>query len=228
MIIVRILTPLVAVLALTGCAGPGATPGTAAPATSTPAPRAAEPTLEPKPDLTLLRGPIQAVEPTGYRVRTGSGTTRIATDAQTGYALLADASLDSIRAGEYVGVAAAKQPDGTIRAIDVHIFPESMRGQSEGYFPWDLPGQGQTSMTNGTVTDKVAGVRGSALTLGAKGQTVTITVPAGTKIVRIQPSTAADVMRAGYGTLSVCVTGPDGTPTAKKVFAGVGGVQPPF
>ncbi len=221
----KLVPLLVLALALTGCGG--AAPS-AVPSAEPSAPVVAEPKLGPTPDFTLIRGKIQAVEPAGYQVRADPAVQRIATGPKTGYALLAPAALDSIKQGEYVGVAAATQPDGSIRAIDVHIFPESARGEGEGYYPWDFPGPGLTSMTNGTVTDTVAQVQGSKLTLGAKGQSVVIDVPPDTKVVRVQPATAADVVRPGYGTLSVCRKGADGSLTAQKVFAGVGGAMPPF
>ena len=44
--------------------------------------------------------------------------------------------------------------DGTWKALEVHIFPESMRGTGEGHRPWEAP---RSSMTNATVIDKVRG-----------------------------------------------------------------------
>ena len=58
-------------------------------------------------------------------------------------------SLDDIKPGSYVGTAAMPQPDGTLRALEVHVMPESMRGAGEGHRPFDL--QPQSTMTNGTV-----------------------------------------------------------------------------
>jgi pyruvate/2-oxoglutarate dehydrogenase complex dihydrolipoamide acyltransferase (E2) component len=211
--------------AAAAASAPAVAPLAAAPA---PAPAAVHPAPAPKSDIVLVRGTLLAVEPAGYEVRTATGQQRIATDVKTGYDLLPAAALDSVRKNGYVGVAATRQPDGTIQAIDVHIFPDSMRGEAEGYSPWDLPGARQASMTNGTVTDKVAQVQGSRLTLGAKGQEITFTVPPATKVVRVQPAAHADVLRAGYGVLSVCSKGPDGSLHALKVFAGVNGAMPPF
>jgi len=75
-------------------------------------------------------------------------------------------SLDDIRQGEFVGTAATSQGDGTWKALEVHIFPENMRGQGEGHRDWDAP---QSSMTNATVTEKITKLDGHMMTLGYKG-----------------------------------------------------------
>jgi len=46
------------------------------------------------------------------------------------------------------------QPDGSLNAVEVHIFPESMRGTGEGHYPWDL--RPQSTMTNANVEQIVS------------------------------------------------------------------------
>src|SRR5216684_2090490 len=58
--------------------------------------------------------------------------------------------LSDIREGDYVGAASIKGADGKLRAIEVLIFPEAMKGTGEGERPWDLVGD--SVMTNATVT----------------------------------------------------------------------------
>ena len=62
-----------------------------------------------------------------------------------------------IKPGMFVGSAGMMQPDGTQKAIEVHIFPELMRGTGEGHYDWDL--KPQSKMTNGNVEQTVAGGR---------------------------------------------------------------------
>src|SRR5437879_2700070 len=65
------------------------------------------------------------------------------------------ASLADIKPGSFVGVTGMPQPDGSQKAVEVHIFPEAMRGTGEGHRPWDLGSQ--STMTNANVAQIVAG-----------------------------------------------------------------------
>jgi hypothetical protein len=56
------------------------------------------------------------------------------------------ASLADIKQGSFVGSTGMPQADGSQKAIEVHIFPEAMRGTGEGHYPWDL--RAQSAMTN--------------------------------------------------------------------------------
>jgi hypothetical protein len=71
---------------------------------------------------------------------------------------IAKASLSDIKQGSFVGITGMPQPDGSQRALEVHIFPESMRGTGEGHYPWDL--RPQSTMTNANVDQLVTTVDG--------------------------------------------------------------------
>jgi hypothetical protein len=86
-----------------------------------------------------------------------------------------DRTLDSIRPGEFVGSAARRGRDGRLHALEVHIFPEAMRGTGEGHRPMDAPEQ---TMTNATV-DGVAGV--------ADGRTLRLRYPGGEQVIEVAP-----------------------------------------
>ena len=90
------------------------------------------------------------------------------------------ASLADIKDGEFIGSGAMPQPDGTQKAVEVHIFAEAMRGTGEGFRPWTQPG---STMTNGTVGATVTGVSGQVITVKYKGGEQKIVVPPGTPIV---------------------------------------------
>ena len=62
---------------------------------------------------------------------------------------IAKAEMSEIKPGSYIGVSAMPEPDGTQRALAVHIFPEAQRGAAEGFRPWDL--RPNSTMTNATV-----------------------------------------------------------------------------
>ena len=81
------------------------------------------------------------------------------------------------------------QADGSQTALEVHIFPELMRGTGEGHYPWDL--RPQSTMTNATVEQIVTAVDGQTLTLKYKDGEKKIFVPANTPIVAYVPGTRA-------------------------------------
>ena len=91
------------------------------------------------------------------------------------------ASLSDIKQGAFVGVTAMPQADGSQSALEVHIFPEAMRGTGEGHYPWDL--RPQSTMTNANVERVVTAVDGQTLTLKYKDGEKKIFVPANTPIV---------------------------------------------
>ena len=76
------------------------------------------------------------------------------------------ASIEDIKPNSYIGVTADPQPDGSQKAVAIHIFGEAQRGTGEGHRPWDLrPG---STMTNAAVETTVAGVDGQVLTVKYK------------------------------------------------------------
>ena len=87
---------------------------------------------------------------------------------------VAQAEMDQIKPGTFVGITASG-PESRLRAIEVHLFPEAMRGVGEGHYGWDLePG---TTMTNGNIDGEVSSTNGRQLTVSYKGGTSKITVP---------------------------------------------------
>jgi len=123
-------------------------------------------------------------------------------------------SLDDIKQGEFIGTAATSQGDGTWKALEVHIFPENMRGTGEGHRDWDAP---QSSMTNATVTDKVAKVDGHTMTLTYKGGEQKILVTPQTPVVAYAPGSRDD-LKPGHGIFIAAATkAEDGSLRAARV-----------
>ena len=175
-----------------------------------------------------IRGKIGAVEKGALKVTTSAGDilVKFADDVRVG--AVEAAKLSDIGAGNYVGTTAVKQPDGTLKALEVHIFPESSRGTGEGHRPWDL--QPGSTMTNANV-DKIEAfaaekVQGQLLTLKYKDGEQKIFVPPGTPIVK---NVAGDrsLLQPGTGVYIAAVRGEDGTITATRITAGIGGIMPP-
>ena len=118
------------------------------------------------------------------------------------------ASLSDIMQGSFVGVTAMPKADGSQSALEVHIFPEAMRGTGEGPYPWDL--QPQSTMTNANVEQAVSAVDGQTLTLKYKDGERKIFVPANTPIVVYVPGDKSD-LEPGAKVFIAAVKQPDGT-----------------
>jgi hypothetical protein len=113
-----------------------------------------------------VRGTIESADGSAIVVKQAEGpdvTVKLADNVQV-FGVV-PAKLADVKAGDYVGVGAMPQPDGSQKAIQVMIFAETQRGTGEGFRPWDRPG---TTMTNGTVDTTVAGVSGQTLTVKYK------------------------------------------------------------
>ncbi|HVZ02297.1 MAG TPA: DUF5666 domain-containing protein [Dongiaceae bacterium] len=178
-----------------------------------------------------LRGEVDAVSGTGFELTPfGGRQTEVAVTSATRFASLKAAQLSDIKQGMFVGTAALPQPDGSLKALEIHIFPESMRGTGEGYRPFPQVKQG--TMTNATVTNIV----GSSGTTSDGGRTLTLTYKDGHQTVVVPPD--APIVLLGPGDASmltphtkVSVTATKdaaGKLTATRLLIGLDGATPPI
>jgi hypothetical protein len=172
-----------------------------------------------------VRGVIDSVDAHELRVTTRGGekmTLKLADDA--GVTLILPIAIDAIKPGSFIGTAAMTQPDGTLKALEIQVFPESMRGVGEGHRPWDL-GTGST-MTNGTVGElKVS--NGRQLTLTYKGGEQKVFVPEGAPVITYEPSSKAE-LKKGAHVIVTATHNPDETLTATRIGVGKDGLVPPM
>jgi hypothetical protein len=134
------------------------------------------------------------------------------------------ASMADIKENTFLGSAAIPQPDGTQKALEVHIFAETMRGTGEGHRPYNLP---NSTMTNGTISGAtVAGVDGSTMTVKYKGGEQRIVVAPDTPIVRYEVGSRADLKPGAHFTVTAAAKKPDGTFEANRINVGRAGVTP--
>jgi hypothetical protein len=135
-------------------------------------------------------------------------------------------SLADVKEGVFVGITALPEPDGTQKAVEIHIFPEAMRGTGEGYRPWDL--MPHSTMTNANIASAVTRSDGKALVLKYKDGEKTFTVPAAVAVVEFAPATMADLE---VGAKIFVVAGkkqPDGSIETPSLIVGHDGVNPPM
>jgi len=183
----------------------------------------------PKDKPVTIRGKISAVDGQSLKVATTAGEVlvRITPDIRIGG--VAAAQLSDISSGNYVGTTAVKQADGSLKALEVHIFPEASRGTGEGHRPWDL--QPGSTMTNANVekVEQVAveKVQGQMLTLKYKDGEQRVFIPPGTPIVKNVPADRS-LLKVGTGVYIPAERSEDGTITATRITVGVGGIMPPM
>jgi hypothetical protein len=173
-----------------------------------------------------VRGTIERVEGPIYVIKARDGTELKLTVAdKPSIATLLKASLADIKQDSFVGVTSMPQPDGSQRALEVHIFPEAMRGTGEGHYPWDL--RPQSMMTNANVDQVGATVDGRMLTLKYKDGEKKIFVPADTPIVVYDVGDRTDLKPAAP-VFIVAVKQPDGTLEGRAWRVGRNGAAPAF
>jgi len=173
-----------------------------------------------------VRGTIERVQDPTYIVknRDGAEVTLIISEKPQ-IAGVMKASLADIKEGSFVGVTAMPQADGTQKALEVHIFPDSMRGTGEGHYPWDL--RPQSTMTNANVEQMVAAVDGRTLTLKYKGGEKKIFVPAEAPIVTYVPGDKSE-LKPGAKVFIVAAKRPDGSLEGRAWRVGRDGLTPPM
>lgn len=177
-------------------------------------------------DTVRVRGAIERVEGDTYVVKTRAGAeVKVKLPDNVMVVALIKASLTDIKQGSYVGVAGMPQADGSQKALEVHIFPEAMRGTGDGHRGWDL--QPSSTMTNGAVEQTAASSDGQTLTLKYKDGEKKILVGKDTPIV-IYTQGEKSELKAGVPIfISAATKQADGTLTTPRVNVGRG-VAPPM
>lgn len=175
---------------------------------------------------TRIRGTIAKLDGTTLTIATREGSkVAVMLPEKVNIATMKKLALADIAQGTFIGTAAEPGADGELKALEVVVFPEAMRGTGEGHYPWDLaPG---TSMTNANVDAAVQGTSGRELTLSYKGGSVKVMVPPEVPIVMPVPATRAD-LKDGATVFVVARKAEDGTLNAGFVAVGKDGVNPPM
>jgi hypothetical protein len=134
--------------------------------------------------------------------------------------------LSEIKPGSYIGVSAMPEPDGTQKALAVHIFPENQRGAAEGFRPWDL--RANSTMTNATVAQTVKGTDGQDILVKYKDGEKKVVVPPGTPIVTFVAGDKSEVKPGARIIIFGAVKKDDGVLEANRVNVGRDGITPPM
>jgi hypothetical protein len=172
-----------------------------------------------------VRGEITGASADSLKVHVNSGeNVVIRLTADTKVRAVTLANTEDIKPGSYIGSAAMPQEDGTLKAMEVHVFPPELAGSGDGHRPFDLA-KG-SSMTNGSVGDLVVS-NGRVLTVNYKGGQQKILVPEDVPIVNLTPGDRS-LLKVGVKIVSFVTQDADGTLTAQSISAGKDGVTPPM
>jgi hypothetical protein len=176
-------------------------------------------------NTTRIRGTIVSFEGNVLTVSASGENRRITLADRPTIVWLQKSDLSTIKPGMFVGSAATTQPDGTLHAVEVHIFAESMRGTGEGSRPYDLGAQ--SSMTNGTVdaNAQVESVGDHVLTVKYKDGEKKIIVSKDTPVV-LYEITDTKALVPGAHVYVIATRGADGSLSSVRVNVGKNGVVP--
>ncbi len=172
-----------------------------------------------------LRGTLQAVGGDTLTVKTREGETVVLTmPATLVVSEVYGMKLADVKQGSFIGVGAMPQADGSQRAIAVTVFPESARGQGEGFRAFDFAPQ--STMTNATVAEVASAAQGQRLLVRYKDGEKVIIVPADAPVVSFRPGDRGLLVPGA--SVAVSAAEIDGKPTVQRISAGRNGFAVPY
>jgi hypothetical protein len=179
----------------------------------------------PAPQTVRLRGVIETVDGKTVTAKSDKGDELKINLADKMLVVgVVKASLADIKDGDFIGSGAMPQPDGSQKAIEVHIFAEQMRGTGEGFRPWD--GAPNSTMTNGTVGNTVTGVDGPVVTVKYKDGDKKIVVGPDVPIVRYEIADLSALKPGAAFSVIAATKQPDGSFNINRINVGRDGVVP--
>jgi hypothetical protein len=183
---------------------------------------AAVPALAQAPQIT--RGTVDKSEGSTITLKQAAGpdlTVKLAKDAKV-FGVKA-ATIADVKPGDWIGVGAMPQPDGSQKAIEVTIFAPVQHGLGEGFRPWTRPG---STMTNGTAGNAVSSVNGQVVMVKYKGGEQKVIIGPDAKI-RMYVVGNKDELKPGA---QVAIYNPkkeaDGSLQAARINVGIGDMTP--
>src|SRR6202049_1483051 len=180
-----------------------------------------------QPPTVRIRGTIEAVDGSLLTVKSREGTDmKVRVTDNVAVFGVAKIAMSEIKPGSYIGVTAMPEPDGTQKAVAVHIFPENQRGVAEGFRPWDLrPG---STMTNATVAERGAGRGGGKTLVKYKDGEKKVVVPPDTPIVTFVAGDKSELKPGAKIIIFGATKKEAGTPDAASANVGRDGITPPM
>jgi len=173
-----------------------------------------------------VRGTIEKADGNALTLKSSDGAeVKLTLTENAMIVAVVKASMADIKEGTYLGSAAMPQSDGSQKALEVHIFPEQMRGTGEGHRPYaPVP---NSTMTNGSAAGAtVASVDGSTIVLKYKDGEKKIVVPPDAPVLRYEIGGKGDLKAGARFTVLAATRKPDGTLEASRINVGRDGAVP--
>jgi hypothetical protein len=173
-----------------------------------------------------VRGSIESVDGETLMVKSRSGEdVKLTMTADIRVVGIVKIPLSEIKVGSFIGTTTVPGPDGGNSAVEVHVFPEDMRGTGEGSRPYDL--KPNSTMTNATVAESVVGNDGHTLLVKYKDGEKKVTVTPDTAVVTYVPADKSD-LKPGAKVIAFMKKLPDGSFETNRVSVGRDGLTPPM
>jgi len=178
------------------------------------------------PTPSRVRGTIESVDGDVLTVKSRSGEdVKLHMTSDIRIVGITKIALTDIKVGSFVGTTTVPGPDGVPTAVEVHVFPENMRGTGEGSRPYDL--KPNSTMTNATVAESVVGNDGHTLLVKYKDGEKKVLVTPETPVVTYVPADKSD-LNAGAKVIAFMKKLPDGSFESNRVSVGRDGLTPPM
>jgi hypothetical protein len=178
------------------------------------------------PSPTRVRGTIESVDGDVLSVKSRSGEdVKLRMTADMRVVGIIKISLSDIKLGSFVGTTTVPGPDGRQNAVEVHVFPEDMRGTGEGSRPYDL--RPNSTMTNATVAETVASNDGQTLMIKYKDGEKKVVVAPDTPVVTYAPADKTE-LKPGARIIAFVKQLPDGSFETNRISVGRDGLTPPM
>jgi hypothetical protein len=182
----------------------------------------------------LLRGTVTSVSASQLVLKSDTGAITVAVTQPFHLYVRAPSDLAHVKESSFIGVTTVKQPDGSERATEIHVFPEELRGLGEGsrMMASDTSAarsrmtNGNVSasrMTNGTASQSrmsngsVSSTNGSTLVVQYAGGSQTVTVPPNTPVTELK--LASKNIAVGDQVAVMATKAPDGSLTSDKAVS---------
>ena len=173
-----------------------------------------------------IRGTVEKIDGQNLTVKARNGETMNVKLAENYVVMgVAKASVADIGSGKFIGTTTVGEREGALVALEVHIFPEAMRGTGEGHYDWDL--RPESKMTNANVANVVNMGKDRVLTVQYKGGEKKVLVPENAAVVSFMPADRSEI-KPGASIFLVSQRQPDGSLTAPRVNVGLNGQVPPM
>jgi hypothetical protein len=173
-----------------------------------------------------IRGTVEKIDGQMLTVKATNGQSMTVKLADNFIVMgIAKASVSDVASGKFIGTTTVGERNGGLVALEIHIFPENMRGTGEGHYDWDL--RPESKMTNANVADVKTMGKERLLTVQYKGGEKQILVPENAVVVSFTPADKSE-LKPGANVFVNSQRQADGSLTAPRVNVGLNGQVPPM